>query len=129
NNSGKNNNSGTSADNSQMEEMNQNNAESQGEKALPPVPADAKVFFKNLKDGQTVSSPFKVEMGAEGITVEPSGEIKEGFGHHHILIDEGDSMPSGEVIPDDDTHLHFGKGQTETELDLSPGDHKLTLQF
>src|SRR5699024_7805233 len=79
NNSGKNNNSGTSADNSQMEEMNQNNAESQGEKALPPVPADAKVFFKNLKDGQTVSSPFKVEMGAEGITVEPSGEIKEGF--------------------------------------------------
>lgn len=33
------------------------------------------------------------------------------------------------VVLKDATHLHFGKGQTETMLSLVPGRHKLTLQF
>lgn len=86
------------------------------------------VFFKNLKDGDTVSSPVKVEMGVKGMTVQPAGEIVEGTGHHHILINMG-SFETGKVIPNDETHRHFGKGQTETELELEPGEYKLTLQF
>jgi hypothetical protein len=38
-------------------------------------------------------------------------------------------MAPGTVIPVDNTHLHFGKGQTEAVLTLSPGNHLLTLQF
>lgn len=68
-------------------------------------------------------------MGVEGIKIEPAGEVKEGFGHHHILIDAGDSMDKGTVIPTDSSHLHFGKGQTETELTLPSGKHRLSLQF
>ncbi|MCR9141652.1 MAG: DUF4399 domain-containing protein [bacterium] len=90
--------------------------------------AETAVFFKNLKNGDTVTSPVKVEMGVRGMEVKPAGEIVAGTGHHHILINMG-AMSSGTVIPNDETHRHFGKGQTETELELEPGDYKLTLQF
>jgi hypothetical protein len=96
---------------------------------LPDVPAGAKVFFKNLKDGETVKSPLKVEFGVEGIALDTAGAIKSASGHHHLLIDAGDSIAAGQVVPKDSTHLHFGKAQKETEIKLSPGEHKLTLQY
>jgi hypothetical protein len=97
--------------------------------ALPAIPAGAKVFFKNLKDGQTVSSPVKVEMGATGISVDSAGTIKPNSGHFHILIDAGDSTATGTVVPKDSTHLHFGNAQKEATLKLTPGKHRLALQF
>lgn len=93
------------------------------------APAGAKVFFKNLKDGQTVTSPFKVEMGASGIAIDTAGSMAANTGHHHLLVDAGDSIPMGTVVPKDSTHLHFGKGQTETTLTLASGKHTLTLQL
>lgn len=98
-------------------------------KPLPAIPDGATVFFKNLKDGQVVSSPIKVEMGVKGIAIQPAGEINAGFGHHHLLIDAGTSFPEGKVVPTDAQHIHFGKGQTETEITLPAGKHVLTLQF
>ena len=97
--------------------------------ALPAVPAGAKVFFKNLKDGQTVSSPLKVEMGATNISIDSAGTIKPNSGHFHLLIDVGDSIASGVVIPKDSTHIHFGNAQKETTITLSPGKHTLALQL
>lgn len=128
NNASKNNNT-ASSDSMQMEGMDHSKMSSANASEVPPVPADAKVFFKNLEDGQTVTSPVKVIMGAKGMKVVPSGEVKEGTGHHHILIDAGDFLAKGTVVPSDSSHLHFGKGQTETELTLTPGEHTLTLQF
>ena len=99
---------------------------------LPAIPAGAKVYFKNVKDGQTVSSPLKLEFGVDKMTVAkkaPASKIEEGIGHHHLLIDAGDSIPSGTVIPDDSTHIHYGGGQTEATISLTPGKHTLTLQF
>jgi hypothetical protein len=96
---------------------------------VPEIPAGAKVFFKNLKNGQKVKSPFKVEMGVSGIALDSAGVIKPASGHHHILIDAGDSLALGTVVPKDSTHLHFGNAQKETELKLAPGQHKLTLQY
>ena len=87
-----------------------------------------KVYFSEPKDGAEVKSPVKIVMNLEGMKLQPAGEVVEGTGHHHLLINN-DSMPAGQVIPTDDTHKHFGKGQTETELELPPGDYKLTLQF
>lgn len=95
---------------------------------LPAVPAGARVFFANLKDGQTVKSPFTVEMGVEGIALDTAGTVRQASGHHHILINL-DSMVTGQGIPMDSTHLHFGKAQRETELKLNPGKYKLTLQY
>src|SRR5882762_4953795 len=63
--------------------------------ALPEIPAGAKVYFKNLKDGEKVKSPFKVEMGIDGLKLDTAGAIIAGSGHHHLLIDAGDSIPAG----------------------------------
>lgn len=80
------------------------------------------------KDGATVTSPFKVRFAAHGMTVHPATEVIEGTGHHHLLINHG-PIEKGEAIPMDDTHLHYGKGQTEAEITLPPGKYRLTAQF
>ena len=86
------------------------------------------VYFEGVADGDTVKSPLKVEMGVCGMEVEPAGKVSEGKGHHHLIVD-GTCVPKGEIVPKDATHMHFGKGQTETTLKLAPGKHTLTLQF
>lgn len=96
--------------------------------ALPAVPEGSRIYFANLKDGAVITSPVYVEFGAEGIEVEPAGVVKEGYGHHHILINE-DPTPEGMAVPADETHIHYGGGQTGDTLDLPPGDHTLVLQF
>ena len=92
-------------------------------------PAGAKVFFKNLKPGQTISTTFKLEMGVEGMKIDTAGPLVSGSGHHHLMIDGADSLARGTVVAKDSVNIHFGKGQTEYELKLKPGKHKLTLQF
>jgi len=89
---------------------------------------EAFVDFSNIKDGDKVSSPFKVIFKVSGMTVSPAGEFKDNSGHHHLLINQT-FIEKGNTIPADQNHLHFGKGQTETELNLSPGIYNLTLQF
>lgn len=96
---------------------------------LPAIPEGAKVFFKNLKDGATISSPFKMEMGTEVMKIDTAGPVVAGSGHHHLMIDGPDSHAPGEIVGKDSVNIHFGKGQTEYELTLSPGKHKLTLQL
>lgn len=86
------------------------------------------VFFVNLNEGDQVSSPFVIEMGVEGMEVEPAGEIIEGKGHHHVLINRG-FYETGTVIPMDENNKHFGDGSTQTTLELEPGEYTLTLQF
>lgn len=96
---------------------------------MPAIPDGAKVFFVNLKNGQKIKSPFKVEMGVSGIALDSAGTIRQASGHHHILIDAGESFPMGEVVPKDSAHLHFGNAQKEAELTLTPGEHKITMQY
>lgn len=91
--------------------------------------ADAtRVFFNSPKNGAELSSPVSVSMGVSGMKVAPAGEVKTGEGHHHLIVD-GAPIKEGEIVPSDATHIHFGKGQVETSVPLSPGKHKLTLQF
>lgn len=102
---------------------------------MPSVPAGAKVAFGALTAGQVVKGALvdgkvqiPVKMVAEGIAVKPAGMPEQGSGHHHIIID-GAAPAKGAVVPKDETHIHFGKGQTETVLAVAPGEHSLTLQF
>jgi hypothetical protein len=96
---------------------------------LPAVPAGAKVYFKNLKNGASVTSPVKVQMAVDQMKINTAGPVVAGSGHYHIFIDSEDSLASGKMVPKDSTHLHYGKGQTEAEVTLPPGKHKLTLQL
>lgn len=86
------------------------------------------VSFVEPADGATVSSPFKVKFAIKGMDVKPAGEMTAKTGHHHLLINMG-PVKAGEMIPMDEKHLHFGKGQTETDVTLPPGQYTLTMQF
>jgi hypothetical protein len=94
-----------------------------------PAPEGAKVYFINLKDGDTVASPVTIRFGLSGMGIAPAGTEAPSTGHHHLLIDAdalaGDAL--NEAIPADDQHVHFGKGQTETSVTLTPGKHTLQL--
>jgi len=51
-------------------------------------------------------------------------------GHFHIVVDTGDTFwPEGTTMPNDPTHIHYGDGQTDANLILSPGQHTLLLQM
>ena len=86
------------------------------------------IFFENIKDGATLSSPFYMAMGVEGMIVEPKGAPRSGFGHHHLLVNDN-FTPAGIVIVADQTHIHYGGGQTSDSVYLDPGNYTLTLQF
>ena len=90
--------------------------------------AQQSVAFVEPADGATVSSPFKVKFAVSGMDIKPAGDMTANTGHHHLLINAA-PVKAGEVVPADETHIHFGKGQTETEVKLAPGTYKLSLQF
>lgn len=93
-----------------------------------PSPPGAMVYFIEPADGAVVESPVHVVFGLEGAGVAPAGVQREGTGHHHLLIDA--PLPDlNQPIRSDANHRHFGGGQTETEIDLSPGMHTLQLLF
>ena len=96
--------------------------------AMPrsPAPPGAAVFFITPMNGATVSSPVTVKFGVSGVSVTTAGDMAANSGHHHLLVDTVLADPSMPV-PSDGQNLHFGKGQTETMLELAPGTHSLQL--
>ena len=100
-------------------------ANAQGPTASPP---GASIYIINLKDGDTVTSPFKVQFGMTGMGIAPVGVQTDKTGHHHLIIDT--KLSDDELkraIAADAQHVHFGGGQTETMVTLTPGRHTLQL--
>lgn len=91
-----------------------------------PAPAGVVLYFIAPADGAKVANPVTVRFGLKGMGVTPAGIAMAGTGHHHLLID-APVPPFDRPIPADDRHVHFGKGQTETVLTLTPGRHRLQL--
>ena len=101
------------------------------ERPAPAKAAAKRVFFVEPKDGAKVKSPVQVKFGVEGVDVVPAGERPgdDKAGHHHVIVD-GKSVEKGVMVPMDTKNVHhYGKGQTEATLELSPGKHTLTMQF
>tara|TARA_E500000331_G_C17204048_1_gene690585 strand:- start:1092 stop:1484 length:393 start_codon:yes stop_codon:yes gene_type:complete len=90
------------------------------------VSGEQKVYFINLNEGDKLESPFLVQFGLSGIGVAPAGTDRANTGHHHLLINVN-SVDLYMPIPSSKNHLHFGGGQTETTLDLLPGEYTLQL--
>lgn len=93
----------------------------------PAASSQPRVFFIEPANSATVSAPVQVKLGAENFTIEPAGDVHGGAGHLHIMVDT-DCIAVGQVIPKDDAHLHYGQGQLEAKLALTPGAHTLCLQ-
>jgi hypothetical protein len=94
-----------------------------------PAPAGAEVYLIAPKDGAHVKSPFAVVFGLKNAGIAPAGIKFDNTGHHHLLIDTDLPADLTQPLPVTDHIRHFGKGQTETMLDLPPGKHTLQLLF
>src|SRR5258706_14818364 len=89
--------------------------------------AGAEVYFIAPRDGATVHGPVTVQFGLKGMGVAPAGVKFDNTGHHHLLIDTDAPADPGAPLPATDKIVHFGKGQTEASVPLSPGKHTLQL--
>lgn len=94
---------------------------------ITEAPENAEVYFISPKDGETVSTTFKVVFGLSNMGVAPAGVEKKHTGHHHLLVNL-EKLPNLDApLPANDNVIHFGGGQTETEITLKPGTHTLQL--
>ncbi|MDP5210303.1 MULTISPECIES: DUF4399 domain-containing protein [unclassified Microbulbifer] len=104
-------------------------AEEQGTKndMVSKAPEGARLYIISPKDGEKVSQTFTVRFGLSGMGVAPAGVNLENTGHHHLLIDV-DTLPDlSKPLPASKNIIHYGGGQTETEITLPPGKHTLQL--
>jgi Domain of unknown function (DUF4399) len=92
-----------------------------------PSPPGAEVYIISPKNGATVHNPVRVQFGLKGMGIAPAGVKFENTGHHHLLIDTDAPADMSKPLPATDKIVHFGKGQTETTLTLTPGKHTLQL--
>lgn len=85
----------------------------------------AQAYIISPQDGERVSGTVKVKFGLTGMGVAPAGVDVKHTGHHHLLINKDElpklGMPMGSDV------IHFGGGQTETTINLEPGEHTLQL--
>ena len=92
---------------------------------MTPSPDGAQVYIVSPVNGATVPTTFDVIFGLKGMGVAPAGVQTNNTGHHHLLVDAAElpdlNMPMGANV------THFGAGQTQTTLTLTPGEHTLQL--
>src|SRR5918996_2893474 len=91
-----------------------------------PAPQGAGVYFVEIKDGATLPTRPTIHFGLRNMGVAPAGLDRDNAGHHHLIIDVP-TPPLDRPIPNDFNNLHFGAGQTEAEVSLTPGKHTLQL--
>jgi hypothetical protein len=94
-----------------------------------PAPAGAEVYIISPKNGAHVHAPVLVQFGLKGMGIAPAGVKFDNTGHHHLLIDTDAPADLSAPLPANEHIVHFGKGQTETTLNLAPGKHTLQLLF
>ena len=93
-----------------------------------------RVFFVEPKNNATVSSPLHMKFGSEGIEISPvpPGDVtkaRPGVGHYHVGIEQA-CLPAGKnIVKGTPSWVHFGKGESEFDTQLSPGKHKLSVQL
>jgi hypothetical protein len=92
-----------------------------------PSPSGAEAYIISPKDGATVTSPVTVQFGLKGMGIAPAGIKFENAGHHHLLVDTDAPADQNVPLPATDKILHYGKGQTEASVTLTPGKHTLQL--
>jgi hypothetical protein len=90
-------------------------------------PDGAAVGFANMADGDVLPPRFLVEFSITGMGIAPAGVEIDNTGHHHLLIDVAELPDLNQPLPASDNIRHFGKGQSQTELQLPEGQHSLQL--
>lgn len=96
---------------------------------VPAPRAAADAYFTNLKSGDKIETPYLLKFGLSGgwglaPIVKPLGGKS---GHHHLLVNRDLPLNFKEALPFNDEYIHFGAGQMETVLTLSPGTYTLRM--
>jgi len=94
----------------------------------------SRIFFVEPKNGASVKSPVKLKFGIENykIAAVPDGDVKTarpGVGHFHVGVDTGCLKPAATIVKGTPSWIHFGKGDSEIDMQLTPGKHRLSLQL
>ena len=92
-----------------------------------PAPEGAEVYFISPTNGAHLPRTFTVRFGLHGAGIAPAGIDVPNTGHHHLLINADPTPDLSLPLPTSDQVRHFGKGQTETEIELEPGSYTLQL--
>jgi hypothetical protein len=93
-----------------------------------PAPEGAEVYFIAPEDGAQLSGEFTVRFGLRKMGVAPAGVMLDNTGHHHLLVDvDIETLDMTRPLPASAQVIHFGMGQTETQLLLEPGTYTLQL--
>jgi hypothetical protein len=91
-------------------------------------PAGAEVYIISPAAGAKVKNPVTIRFGLKGMGVAPAGVVFDNSGHHHLFIDTPLPTDMTQPMPAvEGKVVHFGKGQTETTMTLTPGKHTLQL--
>ena len=89
-----------------------------------PSRENTQAYIISPKNGEKVTSTFKVVFGLSGMGISPAGIDKPFTGHHHLLID---GKTPDLLKPLGGDVKHFGGGQTEAFVTLPKGKHTLAL--
>jgi uncharacterized protein DUF4399/uncharacterized protein DUF6130 len=94
----------------------------------------ARIFFVEPKSGAAVKSPVHLKFGVENykIMAVPDGTVttaRPGVGHYHVGVDQDCLKPETTIVKGTPQWVHFGKGDSEIDMQLTPGKHKLALQL
>ena len=87
------------------------------------------IKLEGVENGKTYSSPIKLNFIVKNMRVLKAGVNEKNSGHHHLLIDLKDLPDLKLSLPMTKNIIHFGKGQTSTNLELKPGKHTIQLLF
>lgn len=97
----------------------------------PEADDEARVFFQQPRDGETVTSPVQVAFGSENIEIgavpDEVDEPRQEVVHYHLGYNT-ECLPPGTIIPEADPWIHFGDGSNEIEMQLEPGEYILSVQ-
>jgi hypothetical protein len=85
-----------------------------------PRPPGEWVSIVNLRDGETVPSPFNVRFGVDGFGVCAAGQSAERSGHFMLDVRQGDKPVRS---------VDLSNGATQTNLALPNGSYQLVLRF
>jgi hypothetical protein len=93
-----------------------------------------RIFFIEPKNNATVKSPVHLKFGIENykIAAVPEGDVKTarpGVGHYHVGVEQNCLKPGETIVKGTPQWVHLGKGDTEMDMQLTPGKHKLSLQL
>jgi hypothetical protein len=93
-----------------------------------------RIFFVEPKNNATVKSPVHLKFGIANyqIAAVPEGDVKTarpGVGHYHVGVEQDCLKPGATIVKGTPQWVHLGKGDTEMDMQLTPGKHKLSLQL